>query len=195
MCGACAEQDGRLDVLVAINAGIDGGSSLAVWRNRGSDQFTLLETGAHQDVAGMYGEKAFWADVDLDGDLDIVSTTGLHSPNALYVYEHCPGAVRLGTSHACLSKPKHTYRPINADQAFECPLNSIGSTDMANCDLCTPGTDRTAGKLSCAPCAPGSATTGVGVGCTQCSPGFATDLNVNPIPTQTLAFSQLPSRL
>ena len=130
-------------------------------------------------------------DVDADGDVDIAIAVGLYSTNAFFTFEHCPDAVRLGSSQACLSKPNHANRPKNTDQANACPANLIGSGQIDLCAPCSAGYERAFGNLDCSPCVPGKATYGSGVECKPCAPGFQARSNgtiaCTPCPAGTYA--------
>jgi predicted nucleotidyltransferase len=60
------DDDGDLDILLAGYTDGDTGVT-EVWRNEGSDTFTLANT----DPTGVYQASAAWGDYDDDGDLDI----------------------------------------------------------------------------------------------------------------------------
>ena len=76
------DNDGDLDLFVANSVGFFGPAPDVLYRNDGEGGFTPVDNAATRDAGASGG--ASWADVDLDGDLDLF-VVGYASPNQLYL--------------------------------------------------------------------------------------------------------------
>jgi hypothetical protein len=76
------DNDGDLDLFVANSVGFFGPAKDVLYRNDGEGGFTPVDSAATRDPGASGG--ASWADVDLDGDLDLF-VVGYASPNHLYL--------------------------------------------------------------------------------------------------------------
>ena len=130
-----------------------------------------------------------WADIDSDGDLDIIfgntGNTGLGfgsgggQPNLFYIYEHCPGIhARFGPTQSCTTVPLFARRGVNTDQAFECAAHHTGSPVQSQCQACAPGFERPLGANACSKCLVGTAQrNGEMTPCVACEAGTYAQIN------------------
>jgi hypothetical protein len=118
------------------------------------------------------------ADVDLDGDLDVVVGTW-ETANELHIFTHCFGSDRLdarfGTTQACTSTPLYTRLSDVSDQATHCPLHFVRSAVPQICQRCAPGFQRRLDQISCSACSKGSAQMNA-TGCEICPRGTYSDI-------------------
>ena len=93
------DDDGDLDILLAGHTG-SGGLVTEVWRNDGSDTFTLVSS----DLTGVFLSSVAWGDYDDDGDLDILLAGDAGSENITEVWRNetcrCSGSTFTQTNIA-----------------------------------------------------------------------------------------------
>jgi hypothetical protein len=105
--------DGDLDVLVA-----NDGENNAMYINEGNGELKKLTEGAFVTDTGMSSRDVEVADLDGDGDMDIlVANDG--ALNAMYLYAGCPGgSARLGGGQSwCFDCPTFTIKKQLGDGA------------------------------------------------------------------------------
>ncbi len=107
-----ADGDGRVDIYFA---GMDGANEL--WRNLGGWKFEEIAEEAGVAAAGRFSTGALFADVDGDGDLDLL-VNALGGPNSLFVNDgtghFTDGAEAAGLSSA-LGSMSMTLADIEGD--------------------------------------------------------------------------------
>ena len=151
--------DGRLDLLVGNRPG-----SNELHRNLGGGSFGLV-TGSSISTSACETFGVYFADVDNDGDLDVL-VPQFDASNELHIFEHCARTALFGVSEACVSIPPYARRAINTDQAFECPQHWTGSVEPTVCQYCPPGFERPLGESACSKCPTGLAQSdGEGTAC------------------------------
>ena len=104
------------------------------------------------------------------GDLDLfVGNIGF---DEFLIYEHCPGAIQIGTSAACTSLPLHAHRAAYSNQAYECEEHQARDAVITQCVNCPPGFVRALGDTACSKCPAGYAQVhGEGMACEPCETG------------------------
>ena len=175
------DNDGDLDLFV-----VNYGAVNELWWNKGDGTFvadtttSILGIGANPDFGAVV------ADLDRDGDFDIV-TTGFVSPNRYFRFVHCSaaGSAKSTTSGlGCLTRcPGYSKKHSNTlDACLECPEHTAADS-TGGCGFCPPGQERGFGVDQCTSCALGTRQPATGSFCTPCSPG-----EYSPITGSVLCF-------
>lgn len=197
--------DGFIDVMLARN-----NQKFEVHLNNGYGYFAsigtttsltalpkTIEKPTYEQVTLGDNVKDLWdfatlADIDNDGDLDVIINLGRGNIQ-VYAADFCLGGA-MGPSGACYTCPAFAARGAIANTCTECAAHYARGT--TTCEACPSGSDRQlsgASQYQCNECAPGSSSPGDGnpcelcprgtiaatsgsVKCTPCPPGTATNL-------------------
>ena len=186
------DNDGRLDLFIANNRGNQQASPNMLYKNMGNAIFVEVTGTSITESAARTNDAAF-ADIDNDGDLDII-VANHGSINKLHMFTHCDALnARLGRSHACASIPEYARRAANSDQSIECPPHFTRFAVLTECQPCAPGFERMLGALSCSKCPMGmSQSLGEGTQCVSCSPGTYSNVRARGAPAVKLAHRLMP---
>ena len=138
------------------------------------DGTLVHDTGTTLRVGGNPDFNAVVADIDRDGDFDIV-TAGFITPNRVFRFVHCPigGSAKSTTGgQGCLTRcPGYSKRALETlDACIECPEHMAASA-AGGCGYCPPGQERGFGVDECTACEMGSRQESTGTYCEPCSAG------------------------
>ena len=158
------DQDGLMDLLV----GRRNGGRTELFRGVGGGAFSRVPdaTSSNAKLSSLEANDVAFADIDLDGDLDLLVTgyvaNGLHSYDfigfhSVYSFDRCAenyGAVPGVGTRACVLCPMISVG--FGDVCMECPESRVRmatpETPSGECTLCTGSLTRLQGEQECTAC-------------------------------------------
>ena len=147
------DRDGDTDLLMVPR---DDGS-VALMQNDGAGNLKRISTGP----VGSYRASAnsvSWADVDVDGDLDVLITSDRY-PASVYIFASCDEGARTAAGSGCFACPSYMRRGGVIDVCYECAPDRItgGVPSEAGCTFpCADGFERQLGNDTCTICPAGT---------------------------------------
>ena len=144
--------DGKMDILAVPR----DDAQIALMRNTGGGAFSRISNGPVGGYTSTPNSASF-ADVDLDGDLDVVITSDLYSAG-IYIYQSCTIGARLLPHSGCFACPAYMRRGGIIDVCYECAPDRItgGLPAEGGCQFdCPDGFQRPIGEDSCSICPAG----------------------------------------
>lgn len=164
--------DGDLDIFVGQRNVAFSPTHNLIHRNDNGN-FTLLTGTAVNSGMPAGTEGAAFADIDEDGDLDLV-VANEGALTELYLFKHCSVGARFGTTDACVSVPSYARIGRQSDQSFECPEHMTCSATPTLCQECPPGFVRPLGSPACEKCLAGTYQPTELQHCRPADPGYYT---------------------